>query len=223
MLTSTQPYLFFGCVRANEATRVEQHPPWDARCEWNQLRRQCLDFKARLPRQHALTPQNIQAHISLKTSTPYVLVHTVYLLCQIMLHREHLPFVQLRNSPPDGPLEGGAEQLHLRVLAGVDLGEQQLDHRLVGGVDRLVELPDASADELMGIAYDNGINFFDNAEVYALGESEKMMGRVLKNKNWDRTSYVVSSKVFFGWRGKNNKWIKLELGMNRDREESLHS
>lgn len=64
---------------------------------------------------------------------------------------------------------------------------------------------DSSADELMGIAYDNGINFFDNAEVYALGESEKMMGRVFKNKNWDRTSYVVSSKVFFGWRGKNNK------------------
>jgi voltage-dependent potassium channel beta subunit len=58
---------------------------------------------------------------------------------------------------------------------------------------------------LMGIAYDNGINFFDNAEAYALGESEKMMGRVLKKKNWDRTSYTVSSKVFFGWRGKNNK------------------
>ncbi|HTQ27034.1 MAG TPA: aldo/keto reductase, partial [Puia sp.] len=62
-----------------------------------------------------------------------------------------------------------------------------------------------SADELMGIAYDNGINFFDNAEVYSLGESEKMMGRVLKKKNWDRTSYTVSSKAFFGWRGKANK------------------
>lgn len=61
------------------------------------------------------------------------------------------------------------------------------------------------ADELMGIAYDNGINFFDNAEVYALGESEKMMGRVLKKKKWDRTSYTVSSKVFWGWRGKENK------------------
>ena len=67
------------------------------------------------------------------------------------------------------------------------------------------QIEDNSADELMGIAYDNGINFFDNAETYALGESEKMMGRVLKAKNWDRTSYVVSSKVFFGWRGKNNK------------------
>lgn len=67
------------------------------------------------------------------------------------------------------------------------------------------QIDDSIADELMGLAYDNGINFFDNAEVYALGESEKMMGRVLKRKNWDRTSLVISSKAFWGWRGKNNK------------------
>ncbi|MDX2049524.1 MAG: aldo/keto reductase, partial [Chitinophagaceae bacterium] len=67
------------------------------------------------------------------------------------------------------------------------------------------QIDDSIADELMGMAYDAGINFFDNAEAYALGESEKMMGRVLKKKNWDRTSYVVSSKAYFGWRGKNNK------------------
>jgi voltage-dependent potassium channel beta subunit len=67
------------------------------------------------------------------------------------------------------------------------------------------QIKDESADTLMGIAYDSGINFFDNAEVYALGESEKMMGRVLKQKNWDRTSYTLSSKAYFGWRGKANK------------------
>ncbi len=67
------------------------------------------------------------------------------------------------------------------------------------------QIDDQVSDELMGLAYDNGINFFDNAEVYALGESEKMMGRVLKRKAWDRTSYTLSSKVFFGWRGKENK------------------
>ena len=67
------------------------------------------------------------------------------------------------------------------------------------------QINDKVADELMGIAYDNGINFFDNAEVYALGESEKMMGRVLKKKKWDRTSFIVSSKAFWGWRGKANK------------------
>jgi len=67
------------------------------------------------------------------------------------------------------------------------------------------QINDQIADELMGIAYDQGVNFFDNAEVYALGESEKMMGRVLRKKGWDRTSYVLSSKVFWGWRGKENK------------------
>src|ERR1700745_533590 len=72
-------------------------------------------------------------------------------------------------------------------------------------VSFIKQINDKAADELMGIAYDNGINFFDNAEVYALGESEKMMGRVLKKKNWDRTSYTISSKAYFGWRGKDNK------------------
>lgn len=75
------------------------------------------------------------------------------------------------------------------------------------------QIDDSIADELMGIAYDAGINFFDNAEVYALGESEKMMGRVLKNKGWDRTSYVLSSKAFFGWRGKDNK--PNQMGLSR--------
>jgi voltage-dependent potassium channel beta subunit len=67
------------------------------------------------------------------------------------------------------------------------------------------QIDDSLADELMGIAYDNGVNFFDNAEVYARGESEKQMGRILKKKNWDRTSYTISSKAFFGWRGPENK------------------
>ena len=67
------------------------------------------------------------------------------------------------------------------------------------------QVEDQSADKLMGMAYDAGINFFDNAEAYAGGESELMMGRVLKQKNWERSSYVVSSKAFFGLRGKDNK------------------
>jgi voltage-dependent potassium channel beta subunit len=75
------------------------------------------------------------------------------------------------------------------------------------------QINDKVADELMGIAYDKGINFFDNAEGYALGESEKMMGRVIKKKKWDRTSYTISSKVFWGWHGKKNK--PNQLGLSR--------
>jgi len=67
------------------------------------------------------------------------------------------------------------------------------------------QINDKLAGDLMSMAYDAGINFFDNAEVYAHGESELMMGRMFKMKKWDRTSYVLSSKVFFGWHGKENK------------------
>lgn len=67
------------------------------------------------------------------------------------------------------------------------------------------QIDDGISDRLMSLAYENGVNFFDNAEVYSRGESEKMMGRVLKTKDWERSSYTVSSKVFFGWRGDKNK------------------
>jgi voltage-dependent potassium channel beta subunit len=67
------------------------------------------------------------------------------------------------------------------------------------------QIDDSLSDRLMGMAYDAGVNFFDNAEVYAAGASEEMMGRVLKAKQWDRSSYVVSSKAFFGWKGANKK------------------
>jgi voltage-dependent potassium channel beta subunit len=75
------------------------------------------------------------------------------------------------------------------------------------------QINDKVADELMGIAFDNGINFFDNAEIYSLGESEKMMGRVIKKKKWDRSAFLVSSKVFWGWRGKENK--PNQIGLSR--------
>ncbi|MBS1585151.1 MAG: aldo/keto reductase [Bacteroidetes bacterium] len=66
------------------------------------------------------------------------------------------------------------------------------------------QIDDSVSDRLMSIAYEHGINFFDNAEVYSRGESELMMGRVLKKKNWERSSYVVSSKVFWGWHGEKS-------------------
>lgn len=52
--------------------------------------------------------------------------------------------------------------------------------------------------DIMAHAYDNGINFFDNAEGYEAGVSETLMGEALKKLNWDRSSYAVSSKVFWG-------------------------
>ena len=54
------------------------------------------------------------------------------------------------------------------------------------------------ASKLLHKAYDSGINFFDNAESYADGRAEVVMGAILKRSGWRRTSYLVSSKVFFG-------------------------
>lgn len=55
-----------------------------------------------------------------------------------------------------------------------------------------------SALETMAAAYDAGVNFFDNAEVYAFGEAETIMGAALQKAGWPRDSYIVSSKVMFG-------------------------
>jgi voltage-dependent potassium channel beta subunit len=54
------------------------------------------------------------------------------------------------------------------------------------------------AEELMTIAYDSSVNFFDNAEAYANGQAEIVMGNILKKKKWPRDTFVVSSKVFWG-------------------------
>jgi len=55
-----------------------------------------------------------------------------------------------------------------------------------------------SAVEMMSAAYDQGVNFFDNAEVYARGKSEEVMGAALKKLGWRRSSYLVSTKFFWG-------------------------
>ena len=55
-----------------------------------------------------------------------------------------------------------------------------------------------TATNCMSYAYEHGVNFFDNAEAYASGESEILMGKILKKLNWTRDTYIVSSKAFWG-------------------------
>lgn len=55
-----------------------------------------------------------------------------------------------------------------------------------------------AAREMMAAAFDAGVNFFDNAEVYAGGQSETVMGEALKALNWPRLNYIVSTKFFWG-------------------------
>ena len=81
--------------------------------------------------------------------------------------------------------------------SGLQLSELSLGSWLTFGK----QIGNGIAEDLMHIAYDKGVNFFDNAEIYANGESEVVMGQILKKANWTRDSYVVSSKVFFGIQG----------------------
>lgn len=54
------------------------------------------------------------------------------------------------------------------------------------------------AVDMMSAAYEHGVNFFDNAEVYASGKSEEVMGKALKELKWRRSSYLVSTKFYWG-------------------------
>jgi voltage-dependent potassium channel beta subunit len=60
------------------------------------------------------------------------------------------------------------------------------------------QLAEDTARECMAAAHDAGVNFFDNAEVYARGQSETIMGGALKELGWRRSSYVVSTKFYWG-------------------------
>jgi voltage-dependent potassium channel beta subunit len=60
------------------------------------------------------------------------------------------------------------------------------------------QLDEDAAADCLRVAYEAGVNFFDNAEVYADGESERIMGRVLRRLGWPRDTWCVSSKVYWG-------------------------
>jgi voltage-dependent potassium channel beta subunit len=63
------------------------------------------------------------------------------------------------------------------------------------------------AYDLMKTAFDAGVNFFDNAEAYAGGESEILMGKVFKRAGWKRSDLVISTKIFWGGDGPNDKGL----------------
>jgi voltage-dependent potassium channel beta subunit len=60
------------------------------------------------------------------------------------------------------------------------------------------QVDQSAAREIMAAAWDAGVNFFDNAEVYAAGKSEEIMGAALKELRWPRLRYVISTKFYWG-------------------------
>jgi len=69
------------------------------------------------------------------------------------------------------------------------------------------QLDVGAAKELMATAYEAGVNFFDNAEAYEGGRAEEVMGQALEELGWDRSSWCVSSKVFWGGEGPTQRGL----------------
>jgi voltage-dependent potassium channel beta subunit len=69
------------------------------------------------------------------------------------------------------------------------------------------QIGEDTAYECMKAAYDAGVNFFDNAEGYAGGQAETMMGNVIKRAGWKRSDLVISTKIFYGGKGVNDRGL----------------
>jgi len=61
--------------------------------------------------------------------------------------------------------------------------------------------------KIMKKAFDHGVNFFDNAEAYAAGQAEIVMGKVIKKAGWKRSDLVLSAKIFWGGKGPNDRGL----------------
>lgn len=84
--------------------------------------------------------------------------------------------------------------------AGIKLSELSLGAWVTYGG----QVGEENAYDCMTAAYEAGVNFFDNAEAYAGGNAEIVMGNVLRRTGWKRESYVISTKIFWGGKGPND-------------------
>ena len=100
---------------------------------------------------------------------------------------------------------GHRSDLNYRRLgsAGVRLSELSLGAWVTYGG----QVGEDAATKCMAKAYEHGVNFFDNAEAYAHGNAETVMGNVIKKLGWKREDIVVSSKVFWGGQGPNDEGL----------------
>uniref|UniRef100_A0A8C0IZV7 Voltage-gated potassium channel subunit beta-2 n=1 Tax=Chelonoidis abingdonii TaxID=106734 RepID=A0A8C0IZV7_CHEAB len=74
------------------------------------------------------------------------------------------------------------------------------------------------AEQLMTLAYDNGINLFDTAEVYAAGKAEVVLGNIIKKKGWRRSSLVITTKIFWGGKAETERGLSRKHIIEGERE-----
>ncbi|XP_028836126.1 voltage-gated potassium channel subunit beta-2-like isoform X2 [Denticeps clupeoides] len=69
------------------------------------------------------------------------------------------------------------------------------------------QISDEMAENLVTIAYDNGVNLFDTAEIYASGRAEVTLGNIMKKKGWRRSSFVVTTKIYWGGQAETERGL----------------
>ncbi|XP_037397039.1 voltage-gated potassium channel subunit beta-2 isoform X2 [Pygocentrus nattereri] len=69
------------------------------------------------------------------------------------------------------------------------------------------QITDEIAEQLMTLAYENGINLFDTAEVYAAGKAEMVLGNIIKKKGWRRSSLVITTKIYWGGKAETERGL----------------
>ncbi|XP_065806663.1 voltage-gated potassium channel subunit beta-3 isoform X4 [Labrus bergylta] len=69
------------------------------------------------------------------------------------------------------------------------------------------QISDEMAESVLTVAYDSGVNLFDTAEVYASGRAETTLGNILKKKGWRRSSYVVTTKIYWGGQAETERGL----------------
>ncbi|XP_034845703.1 voltage-gated potassium channel subunit beta-3 isoform X1 [Mirounga leonina] len=69
------------------------------------------------------------------------------------------------------------------------------------------QISDKTAEDVLTVAYEHGVNLFDTAEVYAAGKAERTLGNILKSKGWRRSSYVITTKIFWGGQAETERGL----------------
>ncbi|TPX26364.1 hypothetical protein DIZ76_011826 [Coccidioides immitis] len=86
--------------------RIDQYPPWHPDSQFNRLKELLIEFQEGLPRNLQYSARNTDTHIMYKnTLAPYSLMHIIYFLSVIVLHRSYVPFLPLRGMDPQGPMD----------------------------------------------------------------------------------------------------------------------
>ncbi|XP_078389859.1 voltage-gated potassium channel subunit beta-2-like [Cetorhinus maximus] len=69
------------------------------------------------------------------------------------------------------------------------------------------QISEEAAEDILTVAYENGVNLFDTAEIYASGKAEVTLGNIIKKKGWRRSSFVISTKLYWGGQAETERGL----------------